>query len=288
VELLRSSRTWVAKKTLLSGLIVSGLVLGACSVLSDASDISPCDRDQIGEEDGQLIGAYAVEDGELADLCFGAPVDRLEESWQILADIATPAELSPVVVFAGYKSQGEGTGNVAFAGPIGDSNESFVVAVDLDEASKDLDELRVTMAHEFAHVFTQVSAQVDLTTTQNDCTTYWNGSWCFEQDSYLADWVDQFWDRGALNSLPSGGGSDTPGGEQRCSLDSSFLGAYAASHPEEDFAESFAAFVYSIDVPAGVEPRQDFFRRYPELVAYNERANAAGERDLPNNFDRCG
>lgn len=264
------------------------MALSACSTLSEAAEVTPCNRDQIGEEDGQLIGAYTVEHGELGALCFGKADERLEQSWEVLTDIATPAELSPVVVFAGYRSQGAGTANVAFAGPLGGSNEAFVVAVDLDEASKDINELRVTMAHEFAHVFTQISTQVDLPAKRAECSTFWNGAWCFEADSYIADWVDEFWPRAALNSLPSDGGSDAPGGEQRCNLDSSFLGAYAASHPEEDFAESFAAFVYSIDVPDGVQPRHDFFERYPELVAYKNRAGAAGEANLPNNFDRCG
>lgn len=263
-------------------------MLTSCSTLSGAANISPCDRDQIGEDDGRLVGAYTVVNGELAELCFGSPDERLEQSWSVLTDIATPAELAPVEVFAGYRSEGSGTGNIAFAGPLGDTNEAFVVAVDLDEASRDIDELRVTMAHEFAHVFTQVPNQVDLDSQRSDCATFWNGSWCFSESSYLAEWVDEFWPRAALNTLPSDGNSDTPGGEDRCNLDPSFLGAYAASHPEEDFAESFAAFVYSIQVPAGVDTRQAFFERYPELAAYRIRAIAAGEVDLPNNFDSCG
>lgn len=269
-------------------ITTAALALASCSTLSGAADISPCDRDQIGEDDGQLVGAYKVVAGELAELCFGNHDDRLVQSWSVLTDIATPAELSPVAVFAGYQSSGSGTGSLAFAGPLGNNNEEFVVAIDLDEASRDIDELRVTMAHEFAHVFTQVPSQVDLDSKRSDCSTFWNGSWCFSDSSYLADWVDEFWPRAALNTLPSDGNSDTPGGEDRCNLDHSFLGAYAASHPEEDFAESFAAFVYSIEVPEGVEPRQAFFKRYPELAAYRTRAVAAGEANLPNKFDSCG
>ncbi len=265
----------------------------SCSSLSQAAEISPCDRDQIGEDDGQLIGAYRVVDGELGELCFGAGDVRLIQSWSVLTDFATPAELAPVVVFAGFRADSAegnsaGTGNIAFAGPLGESNEAFVVAVDLDEASRDQDELRVTMAHEFAHVFTQVTDQVDLETNEEDCSTFWNGSWCFAEGSYMADWVTEFWSDSALDSLPASGATDGPGGERRCNIDPSFLGAYAASHPEEDFAESFAAFVYSIEVPSSVDARQAFFQRYPELEAYRVRAIAAGETDLPNNFDRCG
>ncbi len=268
-------------------MLAAVLALAGCSNL-ESTDISPCDREQIGEEDGPLIGAYEVVDGELATLCFGMADARLAESWSILTDIASPAELAPVVVFAGYRSDGSNSGNIAFAGPLGESNESFVVAVDLDEASKDLDELRVTMAHEFAHVFTQVTAQVDADSSRASCETFWNGSWCFASDSYMAEWVGQFWSDDAISELPASGVPDTEGGEDRCNIDPSFLGSYAASHPEEDFAESFAAFVYGIDVPDGLGAKQVFFDRYPELVAYKDRAQDAGESDLPNNFDRCG
>ncbi len=268
-------------------LLAALFVLAGCSTLGSA-DISPCDREQIGEDDGPLIGAYTVVGGELDTLCFGTADARIAESWGILTDIASPLELAPVVVFAGYRSDGSDSGNIAFAGPLGQSNESFVVAVDLDEASKDFDELRVTMAHEFAHVFTQVSGQVDIEASRPACDTYWNGSWCFASDSYMTEWVGEFWSDDSIRKLPASGAPDTAGGEDRCNIDPSFLGSYAASHPEEDFAESFAAFVYSIDVPAGADTRQEFFSRYPELVAYRDRARAAGERDLPNNFDPCG
>lgn len=263
------------------------LVLAGCSNLR-ATDISPCDREQIGEEDGPLIGAYEVINGELGTLCFGTADHRLAESWKTLTDIASPADLAPVVVFAGYRSDGSDSGNIAFAGPLGESNESFVVAVDLDEASNDLDELRVTMAHEFAHIFTQVTAQVDAGSSRTSCDTFWNGSWCFAPNSYMAEWVEQFWSDDAIRQLPVSGEPDSDGGDERCTLDPSFLGSYAASHPEEDFAESFAAFVYNIDVPNGVAAKQGFFDRYPELMAYRDRAQQAGESDLPNNFDRCG
>ena len=43
--------------------------------------------------------------------------------------------------------------------------------------------------------------------------------------------------------LPADGAVDPDGGEDRCLLDPEFVGAYAASHPEEDFAETFAVWL---------------------------------------------
>ena len=256
--------------------------------MADVLETSPCDRQEIGESDGPLIGAYTVVDGELGELCFGLADPRLADSWETLTDIAAGEDLAPVAVFAGYRSDGSGSGNIAFAGPLGEDNLDFVVAVDLDEASADLAELRVTMAHEFAHVLTQVPDQLDIELAEAQCETFWNGNWCFARNSYIADWVAEFWTPEQLDSLPLNGEADTTAGEDRCNLDPTFLGSYAASHPEEDFAESFAAFVYNIRVPAEVSARQAFFVRYPELAAYRERAAGSGNQNLPNNFEACG
>ena len=88
--------------------------------------------------------------------------------------------------------------------------------------------------------------------------------------------------------MPDPTATDEEGGEDRCTLDPSFLGTYAASHPEEDLAESFSAFVFSLPVPEAVQPKLDFFEDYPELVAFRDLVEAEGVPTPPNNFDECG
>ena len=64
---------------------------------------------------------------------------------------------------------------------------------------------------------------------------------------------------------------------------------YAQSHPDEDFAESFAAFVFQIDVDSPqLEDKLAFYEERPELAAFRDRAVAAGLAGLPNDFDVCG
>ncbi len=243
-----------------------------------------CEPDTIGEEDGPVVAIYEVEDGMLGDLCFGEASDEVLQSWDLLDEFTDPEQLLPIKLFAGIESNTV----FAFAGPASvDTYDEFIIAVDVFSAD-DLQELRLTMAHELSHVFTQEPEQFDETLRRSSCDAYYNGYVCFLPDSYIAAWVDAFWTQEMLDDLPKSGSIDEEGGEDRCTLDRAFLGSYAASHPEEDFAEAFSAFVYGLEVPDEAEPRLQFFEAYPELVAYRDRAIAAGQTGLPNTLGQCG
>ncbi len=254
---------------------------------SGGDSVDGCDPETVGEESGEVVTIYRVTDGQLDGVCMGAPEPILEESWEALAAVSPPEQLDAIELFSGFEGEGE---TLAFAGPVDDDdNDMFLVAVDLDSAADDFDELRLTVTHELAHVFTQTPDQLDIDIDPDSCDTFFNGLGCFEPDSYIWLWVESFWPSEAMDSLPDGGVSiDEPGGEDRCTLDRSFLGSYAASHPEEDFAESFSAFVFAVDVPAGVDPKMEWFEQWPELVAFRDRAVAADLDGQPSKFDRCG
>ena len=243
-----------------------------------------CDPDTIGEEDGTVVAIYEVENGVLGALCFGEASDEVLQSWDLLDEFTDPEQLLAIKLFAGIESDTV----FAFAGPASiDSYDDFIIAVDVYSAD-DLQELRLTMAHELSHIFTQDPEQFDESQRRSSCDTYYNGYVCFLPDSYITAWVETFWTEEMLDDLPKSGSIDEEGGEGRCTLDRSFLGSYAASHPEEDFAEAFSAFVFGLDVAAEAEPRLQFFEAYPELVAYRDRAIAAGQTDLPNTLGQCG
>lgn len=277
-------------------LACAALVLAACGPGEQSDGIARptlgvtfvegCDRFTIGEEFGPLVAAYGVELGELTDPCFGSAHATVEQAWDDLVDI-TPARLiESITVVAGYEANESGT--IAFATPINDDTEAFLIAVDVETGQENRDEMRLTMAHELAHVFTQTSDQIDVAVYADECDTFFNGFGCFQPDAYVTAWVDEFWTPERLLSLPSDGEIDELGGDDRCTLDPSFPGSYAASHPEEDFAETFAAYVYGIELPAAVQPRLRFFDAYPDFVEMRSHALAAGLHTLPNNFDLCG
>lgn len=247
--------------------------------------LDPCEADDVGEEYGQVLVVYRVLDSRLADVCYGEANPIVESSWDALLEFTDEQSRSSLSLFAGIESFSV----LAFAGPVSDfSFDDFVIAVDVFAARVDTEELRLTLAHELGHVLTQEEGQLDENGSRRNCESFHNGYSCFLRTSYLGAWTEQFWSEEALADLPRIGFDDQEEGYERCLADRTFLGSYAATHPEEDFAESFSAFVFSVAVPEAVQPRIDFFMSYPELVAFRDRAQAAGQADLSSNFDLCG
>ncbi len=78
-------------------------------------------------------------------------------------------------------------------------------------------------------------------------------------------------------------------GEPLFSTDPSYLGPYAASTPEEDFAESFSAYVFGVEAPTPeVREKFDWLADQPGLAEFRARAEAAGQGPLQGSFEGCG
>lgn len=264
--------------------------LDAPALADDRVADPDCDPAAIGDDDGAVVAAYAVQDAEVVGVCAGEPDERLDVAWEELTSAVPAAQLGALAVFAGYDDPDSDV--AAFATLLGETNERFGVVVNLSMAEEDPEELRLTLVHEVAHVFTQTPDQLDVDADPADCATFHNGNGCFLDGSLMAEWIDRFWSEDELAALPDPSSSDAegddPAAEERCSLDPGFLGTYAASSPEEDFAESFSAFVFDLDVPAEVQPRLDFFAQHPELAAVRDHALGDGRERPTNNFDECG
>ncbi len=245
-----------------------------------------CVPDVVGEEFGRVETIYTVFDGELSEVCFGEPSEVLEEAWEGLATVTPVDELEPVRLLSGYDGGGDTLAFTAFADSR--SVDVFLVAVDLLSAEDYPEETQLTMVHELAHVFTQMPDQLDVNADPERCDTFWNGVGCFYGDSYMGQWIEGFWTEDELFAQPEDGTADEPLGEERCEVDPGYLGSYAASSPEEDFAETFSAFVFDLDVSSGVEPKMVWFEQFPELVAFRDLQRESGLPEVPNPFDVCG
>jgi hypothetical protein len=254
---------------------------------SEADQVSDevCDPQLVGDDEGPVEAIYALEDGRLAGLCWGDPDEAVTGAFELLELVVGHGPLADLAFIGGFDGGGD---TLAFVTPVDDDYTAFVMAIDTVSAVDDPAELRLTLLHEFAHVFTQTGDQLDVAADPDACATFWNGAGCFVPGSYLDSWINEFWSDEELRTLPVDGSADEEGGVDRCAVDAGFLGAYAASSPEEDFAETFSAFVFDLDVAPGVEPRLDFFERYPELVDARDSAAAEAVTDVPNNFDLCG
>ena len=256
------------------------------------SDVD-CDAETLGEGDEvQFVGAYYVVDGQLGERCHGDDDPTILAAWENLGTIADQASLSDLALFAGFVANdpdAEAT-TLAFVNVADDEGLAFQMSVNLDSYDEDLDEATLTMAHEFSHVFTSTPSQIDRSEeSAGSCETYDNGEGCFLTDSIMAQWIARFWDEAAIDAIDPSVEPDPADGDDRCATDDSFLGPYAASNPEEDFAETFSAFVYGIEPPSdAIGAKYDWLADQPGLAEYRDRAEAAGVGPLADKFEACG
>jgi len=239
--------------------------------------------------DTPFLVAHVVVDGNLGEPCFGEPDTRLTRAWQILSTITPPGQLHDLGVFGGFVSNERDLTTLAFVSALDSEGPVFQMSINLVEADLDPDELMLTMAHEYAHVFTTQSSQIDRNVRPKDCHTWHNLGGCYADDSLMAEWVELFWDDGRIDQVNPKQEPSREAGIDRCLFDPSFLGPYSASHPEEDFAESFSAFVFQIDVQSReLEEKMQWFARQPRLAEFRNRAVEADLGPLRNFFERCG
>ena len=239
--------------------------------------------------DTPFVVAHVVVDGNLGEPCFGEPDERLLDAWQILSTITPPGQLHDLAVFSGFESNERDQTTLAYVNPLDYEASVFQMSVNVVEAELDPNELMLTMAHEFAHVFTTDGSQIDHDVYPKDCDTWHNLRGCYHQDSIMYAWIQEFWDDGRIELINLKQEPSNEAGEDRCLLDPSFLGPYSASHPEEDFAESFSAFVFQLDLPSReLDEKMEWFARQPGLAEFRNRAVEADLGPLRNTFARCG
>ena len=252
-------------------------------------DITCTKREVDVYADKPFLIAHVVVNGNLGAPCFGEPDERLTRAWQVLKTITPPGQLHDLGVFGGFVSDERDQTTLAFVTALDYDGSTFQMSVNLVEADLEPDELMLTMAHEFAHVATTRPGQIDWDVRPKHCETWHNLSGCYADDSLMAEWVELFWDDGRIEQVNPKQEPSRDGGHDRCVFDPSFLGPYSASHPEEDFAEAFSAFVFQVPVRSSeLEEKMVWFASQPELAEFRNRAVEANLGPLRNYFERCG
>jgi hypothetical protein len=295
--------------------LVAALLLGACSDDDDGSGVGvtadqrvdddvaefaddaldddvDCSEEALtgGDEGFEFIVAYPVVDTELGDACFGSDDEVVLEAWAGLVAITPPGQLRDLGLFAGFEPDGDiEADTLAFVNTLDADGTRFQMSVNTVEAAADPDELLLTLAHEFSHVFTGTEAQLDRTDEAIDeCDTYYNGEGCYLAGSLMIGWIEEFWDEGLIDSVDPFDDS-IEDADARCVEEEGFFGSYAATNPDEDFAESFSAFVFRLEPDNdGQQERLDWIEAQPGLSEFRDRADSAGMTPLANNFDLCG
>lgn len=243
-----------------------------------------------GDEGFAFTSAHVVVDGELGAVCFGDLDPLLVGAWDDLATIAPPGQLTDLALFAGFEPDGDAeVDTLAFVNALDVDGNQFQMTVNVVEAEADPDELLLTLAHEFTHVFTATQTQLDRSAEAIDaCDTYFNGEGCYLADSLMIGWIDEFWDDGLIATMDPFEDS-TDDADARCAADEGFFGSYAATSPEEDFAEAFSAYVFRLTPDnRSQQDRLDWIDARAGLSEFRDRADAAGLTPLANTFDLCG
>jgi len=257
------------------------------------ADTIDCDDYSFGtDEEVTFIAVYRVTDAVLGDLCFGDPNPPTEAAWQVLADITPRGQLLDLGLFAGFEpSPSEQGETLAFVNPLDDDGVLYQMSVNADVAQNEPTTLTITLAHELSHVFTALPFELDRSINAEDCDTYFSGDGCYAPDSLINSWIADFWSDGLIDEIdPSRPAAELEDdGYERCQYEPRFFGSYAASSPEEDFAESFGAYV--LRVPPATDQQQekiDWMAARPGLREFQEQAIAAGYGPDANTFDSCG
>lgn len=259
------------------------------------ADVDSIDCDDYGfgtDEEVTFIAVYRVVDARLGDLCFGEPNPPTEAAWKVLTDITPRGQLLDLGLFAGFEpSPFEQAQTLAFVNPLDDDGVLYQMSVNAEVAANEPTTLTITLAHELTHVFTALPFELDRNADYDSCETYWNGEGCYTFQSLMASWIADFWSDGLINEIdPSRPASELEDdGYERCQYEPRFFGSYAASSPEEDFAEAFGAYV--LRVPPATDQQQeklDWIAARPGLREFQEQAIAAGYGPDANTFDSCG
>jgi len=267
------------------------LVEGSASDRSQVQPDAVCDDALESADTVLVVAAHVVVDGRLGPLCFGEFDDTLVEAWNELVAITPPGQLSDLAVVLGFTSDDEDEGQtLAFVNALDAEGLAFQMSINLPAFDDDRDEASLTLAHEFTHVFTQTPSQLDRSVIDPvTCETYFNGEGCYLRGSLMAAWIGEFWPSEQLAAVDVDADLFPEDGFDRCDLDDSFFGPYAATSPEEDFAEAFSAFVYRVEpLTAGQQAKLDWLAGQPGLIEFRTRAVEAGLGPLENRFEVCG
>ena len=271
------------------------LVLGAEAAVDRVVGEGACEPFDVNDE-GIVTAMHRVSEGRLEPPCYVLPSSdgaergdpRATIVWALLSALVPARLLGEVDVLVGYE-RCDTCSTLGFVNALDAEGDLVVLGVDLRDAADDPAELHVTLLHEVAHVAARAPrSQLDVGVDPASCPSGSNGRGCYTEASYLRAWIDEFWTPSMLAGLPADGTIDDEGGAAaRCREHPGFIGAYAARHPEEDFAESFAAYVLGAEVPPESWSRLAFFDRYPDLVEVRERARSATAEALDIRLGGC-
>jgi hypothetical protein len=193
-----------------------------------------------------------------------------KHAWEQFIQLIPLEERSMITEFSVFTDGAEET--MAYVFPIDEDDLShWQMAIDLVDA-KNSKEMPFTLIHEFGHVLTLNSTQLDVTQI-GSCLAYEPQEGCARRNSYLNAFYYTFWDDIYDEWLEIDSETDDDRYYELMEdfyykYEDQFITDYAATNVEEDIAESWTYFVLQTkpDGDTIAEQKILFFYDYPELV----------------------
>jgi hypothetical protein len=245
------------------------------------SDDAP---DYKGPEDGYVLVTYKVSGDKISSPDYTKKIpstyskyqkdtDEHKRIWKVITDVIPPdqrKDLDQFIIFT------DGMDNFTGAVDEGSTPDTWSFQADILD-SQNFATLSTTLVHEFGHMVTLSSEQVDY--GASTCKNYSTSDGCSIKNSYINTFFISFWSNNYKEwkkdaKLTEDGEVDEDGVYAFYEkYPDQFVSDYAATNPSEDLAESWTYFVYSD------KPRDDsiasqkilFFYQYPELVQLRQK-----------------
>lgn len=197
---------------------------------------------------------YEVQTGENFVVVQGEENEQHKEirTWvaAIIPDNLSDTYLDTLGIF--YDEEG---GEGAFVADL--PNEKWEMFVNRDLFRDGEYDMVFVIVHEFAHILTLNSGQLDPSIQKDSCDAFHTYEGCAREHAYIDEFYERFWEDKGLGDFDRA--PYTP---------EEFVTDYAAENIGEDIAESFTAFILR-PRPEGstvADQKVLFFYEYPELV----------------------
>lgn len=236
---------------------------------------SSCNGPDNALTSGEVRASYKISQNILTPL-FEAddiPQNHVQQVWEVFTSLIPLYARRDVSTFSLFSD-----GPAGLLAQVAGSTENpdlWTVEVDIEDSflpdGTINPELPATIIHEFAHIFSLRRTQMLTEHTRETCTTYFLEDGCTSPSSYLNSFYITFWkdsiQKHPISHTPSPSDEDVD--TYYYAHEDSFITPYAATHPVEDFAESFTYFIIE-EKPTNTTLIRNqkllFFYSYPYLV----------------------
>jgi hypothetical protein len=247
--------------------------------------------DNYEEGDGSTVNlvGYSVQNGNLSqpqyyDLSDNTYADEQEDTslhedlWNTAKAVFPDNYESKIdqVVFCTDGSDND----LASVEPIQEYNtNSWTLYIDVIDG-KNTNEFVHTLTHELGHLIT---LKDDQFSSGSSCSTFETDYGCFSNTSYVNEFIEEFWPdiMDEWQDIEYNTATQEDFDDQIYAFyekhSDEFVNDYAATHPEEDFAETWLYYVFDLNPDGGsvADAKIGFFASYPELVQIKEQIRSS-------------